>query len=284
LTFGLMSSAAPASCAGFTGSYGHEVEDAKTFAEWGVDVLIYDWCGAEKIYPTQAEMQAAYQKMGEALRASGRNIAFGLSQGGEFNVASWAFKTGANLWRTGKDIEDKWLSVLDGAATVSGTEAVAGPGRWSDPGLLQVGNGAMTSDEYRAHLNLWAVMGAPLVLGSDVRIMRRETVDLLTNKEVLAIDQDAAGLMGHRIAQTANTEVWAKPLADGSIAVAFINRGNTSAPAAVSWEQLGIIGPRRVRDVWWHENLGTSNNRYAVFLTAHTSLLLRMTPPLPGVQ
>jgi alpha-galactosidase len=118
-----------------------------------------------------------------------------------------------------------------------------------------------------------------MVLGNDVRIMRKETVDLLSNKEVLAIAQDSAAMQGRRVAQTGSTEAWAKPLADGSTAVVFINRGNISAPAAVSWQQLGIMGPRLVRDLWWHENIGTANNRYSAFLTAHTSLLVRLSPP-----
>ncbi len=113
LQFGLTISAAPKSCNGFEGSYGHEAEDARTFASWGVDFLIYDWCGAESIYPTQAEQQAAYQKMAEALRASGRDIAFAIDQDGAFNVGTWAAKAGANLWRTGKDIADNWPSVAE---------------------------------------------------------------------------------------------------------------------------------------------------------------------------
>ena len=277
LIFGLMTSVAPQSCAGFTGSYGHEREDAKTFAEWGVDVLIYDWCGAEKIDPTQAEIQATYQKMGEALKASGRNIAYTISEGGEFDVASWAPKTGATIWRAGKDVQDNWQSVMEASDAVNGIEPNE-PGRWSDPGLVQIGNGGMTPDEYRSHLNLWAVMGGPLVLGTDIRIMRKETMDLLTNKEVLAVDQDAAATQGRRVVQSGSTEVWAKPLADGSTAVLFVNRSTASASVAVSWEQLGIVGRRQVRDLWWHESIGTANNRYAVFLTAHTSLLVRMTP------
>jgi alpha-galactosidase len=274
LSFALSTSVAPQSCAGYTGSYGHEAEDAKTFASWGVDILIYDWCGAEKIYATQPEMQAATQKMGEALRASGRDIGFEIANGGAFNVASWGGRTGANLWRTGKDIEDRWASAMEAGFAVAGAPAGNGQPHWNDPGLLQTGNGGMALNEYRAQFNLWAVLGAPLLLGNDVRIMRRETVDLLTNKEVLAIDQDPLARQGIRIASNANTGVWAKPLSNGAVAVLFVNRGDSSAPASVTWEQLGIEGQRRVRDVWWHENIGMANNRYGVFLTAHTSVLV----------
>jgi alpha-galactosidase len=278
LKFGLMTSAAPQSCAGYTGSYGHEAEDAKTFASWGVDILVYDWCGAENIYSSQPEMQAAYQKMGEALRASGRDIAFEIAGNGQFEVANWGSRTSANLWRTAEDLEDKFSSVMDAGFAVTGAPSRNGQRGWNDPGLLQTGNGGMTTDEYRAQINLWAVLGAPMMLGNDVRIMRRETVDLLSNKEVLAINQDALGRQGIRISPLGNTGVWAKPLSNGAVAVLFVNRSNASAPAAVSWEQLGIMGPMQVRDVWWHEDIGMANNRYAVFLTAHTSLLLILSP------
>ena len=277
LKFVIQASAAPKSCGGFEGSYGHEVEDAKTFASWGVDYLIYDWCGADAIYPTQAQQQAAYQKMSEALRASGREIVFGMSQNGAFDVAQWGAKTGANLWRTGRDVEADWKSVTEAGFGQNGKEAFAGPGHWNDPGLLQIGNGAMTPDEYRTHLNLWAMLAAPLMLGNDVRIMTRETLATLTNEEVIAIDQDALGRQGKRVSQNGTTEVWARPLTDGSTAVAFFNRGDQSAAVAVSWQQLGINGPRRVRDLWWHQTLGTADGRYVVFLTPHTSLLLKMS-------
>jgi alpha-galactosidase len=216
--------------------------------------------------------------MGEALRASGREIVFGMSQNGAFDVAQWGAKTGANLWRTGSDIEPNWQSVTEAGFGQNGKETVAGPGHWNDPGLLQIGNGAMTPDEYRTHLNLWAVLAAPLMLGNDVRIMTRETLATLTNEEVIAIDQDPLGRQGKRVSQNGTTEVWARPLADGSTAAAFFNRGDQSAAVAVSWQQLGIDGPRRVRDLWWHQNLGTANGRYVVFLTPHTSLLLKMSP------
>ena len=250
LKFGLQISAGPKSCGGFEGSYGHEAEDARTFAAWGVDYVVYDWCGAESIYATQAEQQAAYQKMAEALRASGRDIVFGVSQNGAFDVAQWAGKAGANIWRTSRDLEDNWQSVTQAGFGENGKEAFAAPGRWNDPGLLQVGNGGMTADENRTQLNLWAVLAAPMMLGNDVRIMTRETLGLLINEEVIAVDQDPLGRQGKRVAQNGSSEVWARPLADGSMAVGFFNRGDQSAPVAVSWAQLGIEGPRaRARSV-----------------------------------
>jgi alpha-galactosidase len=277
LKFGLQISAAPKSCGGFEGSYGHEADDAKLFASWGVDYIVADWCGAESIYPTQPEQRAAYQKIGQALRASGRDIVFGISQGGAFDVASWGAKTGANLWRTGPDVKDSYVSVTEAGFALNGKEGFTGPGRINDPGLLQVGNRGMTEDEYRTQLNLWAVLAAPMMLGTDVRIMTRETLALFSNEEVIAIDQDASARQAKRVAKDGDTEVWARTLADGSMAVGFFNRGSQGAPVAVSWEQLGITGPWRARDVWLHQDIATGNGRYAVFLTGHTSLLLRLS-------
>jgi alpha-galactosidase len=276
LKFGLLTSAAPISCGGFEGSYGHEAADARAFAAWGVDYVVYDWCGAEKIYTTQNEMQAAYQKMSEALKSTGRAIGFVTAQEGAFNVAAWAPKTGANGWRIGKDIADTWQSMVDGGFAYDDAQGAVPAGRWNDPGLLQTGNGGMTPDEYRMQLNLWAVRAAPMMLGNDVRIMRPETVTLLTNREIIDINQDAAGRPGKRVAKAGQTEVWAKTLADGSIALGLFNHGNSSAPVAVSWEQLGIEGPREARDLWWHASLGRANNRYVVFLTGRTSLLIKL--------
>jgi alpha-galactosidase len=277
LKFGLEVSAAPKSCDGFEGSYGHEAEDAKAFASWGVDYVLYDWCGAEKIYATQAEQRAAYQKMAEALRATGRDIVFGMSQGGAFDVASWGAKAGANLWLAGPDIKDEWASFMEAGFGQNGKEAFAGPGHWNSPGLLQAGNGGMTSDEYRMQINLWSMLAAPMMLGNEVRIMTRETLGVLINEELIEIHQDSLGRQGKRVSQNGQTEVWARPLADGSTAIALFNRGDQSAPVAVSWEQLGIAGPRRARDLWWHRDLGTANGRYVVFLTGHTSLLLKLS-------
>jgi alpha-galactosidase len=277
LKFGLLTSAAPLSCGGFEGSYGHEEEDAKTLASWGVDYVIYDWCGAEKIYPTQAEQQAAFQKMAEAVKASGRDVAFAVSQGGAFDVASWATKAGANLWRAGEDVSDSWKSVVSIGFTQNSKEGLAGPGHWSDPGLVQFGNSGMSADEYRTQLNLWALLAAPLMLGSDTRIASRDTIAALNNPEVIAVDQDPKGIQGKRVAQAGQTEIWARTLADGSVVVGLFNKGDASAPVAVSWEQLGLMGPRQVRDLWWHQNLGTASDRYAVFLAPHASLLLKLS-------
>jgi alpha-galactosidase len=277
LKFGLTASAAPKSCNGFEGSYGHEEQDARTFAEWGVDYVVYEWCGTEALHPTEVEMRAVFQKMGEALRASGRDIVYGISQKGQFNVEQWAPRTGANLWRTGNELEENWASVGGTGFGQNGKEYAAGPGGWNDPGLLQTGNAGMTADASRMQINLWAVLSAPMMLGNDVRIMTRETAALLSNREVIAVNQDKLGRQGKRIVQSGDTQVWAKPLADGSLAVAFFNTGLRTTSVAVTWEQLGISGPHLARDLWWHENLGVTNDSYRVVLTGGTSMLVKLS-------
>ena len=254
LKFGLTASAAYKSCNGMEGSYGHEEEDARTFAEWGVDYVVHEWCGAETLHPTEPEMRAVFQKMGEALRASGRDIVYGISQKGQFNVGQWAPRTGANLWRTGNELEENWASVATAGFGQNGKEFAAGPGAWNDPGLLQIGNTGMSADASRMQMNLWTVLSAPLMLGNDVRIMTRETVALLSNREVIAVNQDKLGRQGKRIVQPGDTQVWAKPLADGSVAVAFFNTGTRTTAVAVNWDQLGSSGPQLARDLWWREN------------------------------
>ena len=278
LKFGLATAATPKSCGGFEGSAGHESDDARRFAAWGVDVLIYSWC-ADALGLNQAGMEAAAAQMSAALKASGRDIVLELDQGGKFNVGSWGAKAGAPVCgRTSpKDIEDSWASFSDIGFAQNGGEGFANPGHWNDAGLIQLGNGGMSGDEYRAQLNLWAVLAAPMMLGNEVRIMTHDTVAALTNAEVIAVDQDPLGAQGKRVASGTDTDVWARPLENGATAVAFFNRGAASAPVAVSWEQLGISGPRDVHDLWWHQNIGTANGRYVVFLNPHTSLLLKLS-------
>jgi alpha-galactosidase len=173
-------------------------------------------------------------------------------------------------------LDENWQSVAEAGFGQNG-KSTSAPGAWNDIGLLQTGNIGMSADEYRMQLNLWAVLAAPLMLGNDVRMMPRDISALLANRDLIAVDQDPLGRQGKRVAQAGDTEVWAKPLADGSVAVAFFNKGGQSTPIAVSWEQLGLEGPRQVRDLWWHESVGRANNNYVVFLTPHTSLLLRFS-------
>ncbi len=228
LKLGLYSSPGPAACWGYAGSYGHEQQDANTFAAWGIDYLKYDWCSAGEIYHTQPEMQAAYQKMGEALRASGRPIVYGLCQYGLFDVSSWGRKVGANLWRTTDDIGDRWSSMVSNGFDHNGKLDHTGADGWNDPDDLQTGIGGMTTEEYRTQMTLWSIMAAPLLVEKNNNDLAKWTPaikDILLNKEVIAVDQDAMGKQGHQVLQQGLMEVWAKPLSDGATAVALFNRG-----------------------------------------------------------
>lgn len=276
LRFAIYSSPGPKTCGGFTGSYGHEEQDAKSFAEWGADYLKYDWCTARSIYTTADELRAAYQKMGEALRCTGRPIVYSLCQYGFFNVWEWGAKTGGNLWRTTFDIKDNWKSISDIGFSQNGLEQYAGPGHWNDPDMLEVGNGGITTEEYRTHMTLWVMLAAPLMAGNDPREMTSETKEILLNREVILVDQDPLGKQGKRILQNGATEVWTKPLDHGSVAVAVFNRGESSERVNVKWAELNLNKPKEVRDLWRKADLEDVADSFSVELSSHGSALLKV--------
>jgi alpha-galactosidase len=268
LEFGIYSSPGPRTCGNQEGSYGHEEQDARMFAEWGVDYIKYDWCGAFRIYKNE-EMQAVYQKMGEILRKTGRPIVYGLCQYGMADVWKWGPDAGGNLWRTTGDIADTWQSMEQIGFSQGDLAQWARPGHWNDPDMLEVGNGGMTRTEYRTHMSLWALLAAPLLAGNDLRTMSKETLELLTNPEVIAIDQDPLGRQGHRVFQEGKVEVWAKPLADGRIAAGLFNRGDVRASVTARWTDLGIAGKARVHDAWARKDLGAFADGFTAEVEPH---------------
>src|SRR5438874_2550152 len=255
LKLGIYSSPGPNTCAGYEGSYAHEEQDAKTYAGWGIDYLKYDWCGVRNLY-TDQEMQAVYQKMGDALRASGRPIVYSLCQYGRNDVWKWGPDVGGNLWRTTGDIRDTWDSMTNIGFNQDQLAAFAAPGHWNDPDMLEIGNGGMTDTEYRTHMSLWSMLAAPLIAGNDLRDMTPAIHDILTNKEVIAIDQDPAGKQATRISKSGDQEIWIRPLSGGAQAVALFNRTKDDAKMTLKWSDLGITSkPKRVRDLWAHSNV-----------------------------
>lgn len=254
LKLGIYSSPGPNTCAGYEGSYGHEEQDAKTYAAWGIDYLKYDWCGARNIY-TPEEEQAVYQKMGDALRAAGRPIVFSLCNYGWNEVWKWGPGVGGNLWRTTGDIRDSWDSMAGIGFRQNDLAPYAGPGHWNDPDMLEIGNGGMSDTEYRTHMSLWSMLAAPLLAGNDLRSMSPGILAILTNPDVIAIDQDKAGKQGKRAWQSGEQEIWVRELANGDRAVAAFNRGAGSAKVSVKWSDLGIKAPRRARDLWTHTDV-----------------------------
>lgn len=278
LKLGIYSSPGPRTCGGYIGSYGFEEKDAKTFAEWGIDYLKYDWCGAMRIYGYHRDsMQASYQKMGRALLNSGRDIVYSICQYGLENVWEWGESAGGNLWRTTGDINDTWEKIEEIGFSQNPLAPYAGPGHWNDPDMLEVGNGNLTLDENRSHFTLWCMLAAPLMAGNDLRNMSEETLDILTNKSLIAINQDPLGKQGVRVHKADSVEVWVKPLADGSKAIAFFNRNSSAKEVNYSMKTLGINKvPENITDVWEQKKLAVKNNKLYAIIERHGVLLLKV--------
>ena len=275
LKLGIYSSPGPNTCAGYEGTYGHEEQDAKTFADWGIDYLKYDWCGARTLY-TDEDMPAVYQKMGDALLKTGRPIVYSLCQYGRLDVWKWGPDVGGNLWRTTGDIRDTWESMTNIGFRQNELAQYARPGHWNDPDMLEIGNGGMTDDEYRTHMSLWAMLAAPLLAGNDLRSMSQSTLDILTNAEVIAIDQDKLGQQGKQAWKSGDQEIWTRPLSGGATAVAVFNRGKEQASITVKWADLGLTKKKSVRDLWLHKNVTTVGAEYALTIPSHGVVLLKV--------
>jgi alpha-galactosidase len=219
LKFGIYSDAGAKTCAGRPGGLGHEYQDALKYAAWGVDYLKHDWCNT-----TTQDARATYANMRNALDATGRPIVLSICEWGKHDPWLWGAEVGGNLWRTTDDIQDRWsgkkewspgkccsfgmLDIVDAEAAIF---SYAGPGHWNDPDMLEVGNGGMTTTEYRSHFSLWALLAAPLIAGNDLRDMKPEIHDILTNKEVIAVDQDALGRQGRRVWKRATWKFGSNP-------------------------------------------------------------------------
>ncbi len=296
LKIGIYSSPGPTTCAGYEGSYGHEDQDAKQFAAWGIDYLKYDWCSAGSIY-TDEDMHAVYQKMGDALLKSGRPILYSLCQYGRAKVWEWGAKVGGNAWRTTGDIRDAWQSLDNigfGPAVPGGIRKQGEPappglsqfdivngatiGHWNDPDMLEIGNGHMTTDEYRTHFSLWCMLRAPLLAGNDLRDMNDDTKSILMNTDVIAIDQDPAGLPMKKVSEQGSTVIYSRPLKGGDIAVSMFNRGEQAADMSVSWDSLGVAGKKiQARDLWKHAAVTVSGDKFTANVPMHGVVLLRVS-------
>jgi alpha-galactosidase len=287
LKFGVYSDAGELTCAKRPGSQGHEYQDAIQYGRWGVDYLKYDWCSTGT-----RNAQEAYSLMSKALLETGRPIVFSMCEWGTAKPWLWGAGIG-NLWRTTGDIRDKFssnkkwpdgscceLGMVEILDLQVGIESYAGPGHWNDPDMLEVGNGGMTTPEYRAHFSFWALLAAPLLSGNDVRSMSADTKEILLNKEVIAIDQDALGREGHRISKNGDLEIWARPLKDGGRAVILFNRGTTGSEIGVTWEQIGYPGhlSAKVRDLWEHKDLGSFTGSYKATVAPHSVVMVTVLP------
>src|SRR5437868_384596 len=288
LKFGIYSDAGSKTCAGRQGGLGHEYQDAVIYASWGVDYLKYDWCNT-----TTQDAKASYANIRQALDATGRPIVLSICEWGKAQPWLWGEEVGGNLWRTTGDIQDRWGGKekwKDGSCCSNGVMAIldeqvglqsyAGPGHWNDPDMLEVGNGGMTTTEYRSHFSLWAILAAPLIAGNDLRNMTPEIHDILTNKEVIAVDQDPMGREGRRVAKDGDLEVWAKQTQDGSRAVILLNRGSAEQEISVNWTDLGYPASfnASVRDLWEHKDLGKFSGRFSARVLSHGVAMISVKP------
>ncbi len=271
LKLGIYTDAGTGTCEKRPGSLNHEVQDAKTYASWGIDYVKIDWCNAEGLDP-----EVQYAKLRDALAQSGRPIVFSICNWGVRTPWRWGPTTG-NLWRTTGDINDTYDRMSLIGFGQNGLEKFAGPGHWNDPDMLEIGNGGMKRDEYRTHMALWALLAAPLLAGNDLRSMSPETKELLTNSEVLAVNQDKKGVQGHRVWEEGPLEIWVKPLADGSQAVGLFNRSESASKLTLDFKSIGAPASAKLRDLLDQKDLGAVQNSYSAEVPTHGVVLVRVS-------
>ena len=290
LKLGIYSSPGPRTCEDFPGSYQHEAQDAATFAAWGIDFLKYDWCSYEEIAGDRslAELQKPYIAMRDALARVDRDIVYALCQYGYGDVWKWGAQVGGQLWRSSGDLLDQWANLESVGFRQAGRERWTRPGEWNDTDMLVVGTlgwgpnlrpSRLTPNEQVLHLSLWALQAAPLFIGADLSKLDTFTLSLLSNDEVIAVDQDPLGRAAGRIWSDARREIWARPLADGTMAVGLFNRGLYAAEVTVQWAQLGLQGGQPVRDLWQRQDLGVTQEKFTATVPRHGAVLLKVGKP-----
>jgi hypothetical protein len=289
LKAGIYSSPGPKTCGGYEGSYKFEEKDAMTYARWGMDYLKYDWCSYFSIAPepTLDQLKKPYKDMRHALRKSNRDIHYSLCQYGMGEVWKWGNEVDGNSWRTTGDITDTWESMSTIGFGQYPCSPYGLPGRWNDPDMLVVGwvgwgpslhYTHLTPDEQYLHISLWAMLSSPLLIGCDLSRLDEFTMNLLTNDEVIAINQDPLGQQASRIYQSETCEVWARDLADGSKAVGFFNKGRKVLNIPVDLSLLCINGKWMLRDLWRQQDLGLVRDHFEIRTQPHGARLVKLTP------
>jgi len=270
LKFGIYSCAGTLTCQGRPGGRGHEYQDARTYASWGVDFLKYDWCNSS----TQ-NTKASYSTMRDALFTAGRPIVFSLCEWGQSSPWEWASSVG-HLWRTTGDISDSWNSMIDIFEQQKNLARFAGPGHWNDPDMLEVGNGGMTTEEYKTHFSLWCMLAAPLIAGNDLQNMNPETKTILLNKEIIALDQDPLGKQATCFRSNSDYQIWTKELSNNEKAVCLLNKSDEKKTVLVDFDLLsGSISNFRVRDLWEHKDIPMNGTSMYVDLLPHAVKVYR---------
>ena len=293
LKFGIYSSPGPRTCGGYTGSYQHEDQDVQQWAYWGVDYIKYDWCSFDEIAHGDRSKQSLvkpYRVLRQSLDKVNRDIVYSLCCG--FGRSwEWSRDPGirGNCWRTTDDINDSWRTLRSIGFSQNGHETAAGPGHWNDPDMLVVGKlgwgprlhaTRLTRDEQLTHLSLWSILAAPLLIGCDMTQMDEFTLNLLTNDEVLDVDQDPMGQQGRMIFQSGDEQVWARQLWDGTVGVGLFNLASAPAQVTVKWSDLGLQSPMPVRDLWMHKNLGKFDSNFSAEVPRHGVVLLKIGTPI----
>lgn len=287
LKIGIYSTPGEKSCDGFTGGKGYEQQDARTFAAWGIDYLKYDICTFRDDLAREANgdpeiakrmMVQTFSAMHQALEATGRPILYSLSQHGLSAGWTWAASTGAQAWRTGDDVHDNYESIAAIGFAQAGLSEFAAPGHWNDPDMLEIGNGKLTEDEDRTQMSLWALLAAPLIAGNDVAHLSPATLQILTNTEVIQVDQDSAGRQGDRVWSQGSLEIWARPLHDGSLAVGLFNRNAGPNEMTLDLSMFGIQRVTHVRDLWSHHDLSPFSGKRSFVVPRHGVVLLKLDP------
>jgi alpha-galactosidase len=292
LKLGIYSDAGAKTCGGRPASRGHEYQDALTYAQWGVDYLKYDWCGCEDL-----KAEGAYTTMRDALHAAGRPVVFSICEWGNNKPWTWAANVGY-LWRTTTDIYPNFDSILDhtnwqqwGVLKILDAQKplreAAGPGHWNDPDMLEVGNG-MSVNEDRAHFSMWCMLAAPLISGNDLAHMKKEVLEILTNPDVIAVNQDALGVEGFPYSTNGTVEVWFKPLAGGDWTMCVLNRGKDAQTISFNWKNENVADSFSkhdahfatttygLRNLWTKQPAGTTKEVLSAEIPGHDVLMLRL--------
>ena len=289
LKLGIYSSPGPQTCARYEGSYNHEQQDADLYASWGIDYLKYDLCSFRGIMTQAAPgdsvkqdqmMRAAYEKMHQAILKTGRPMVYSLCEYGWDMVWQWGPEVGANLWRTTGDIQPDFDRMSYIGRSQAGLAKFAGPGRWNDPDMLEVGNGKLTLDQDRVHMGHWAMLAAPLLAGNNLSQLTPEITAILTNREVIAIDQDPLGHQAERIFAEGTIEIWSRPLAGGAVALEIINFSDDDSflrGIPLHLKEAGAAPGWKARDLWTGKDLGPIQDNYTFTLKRQSALLLRLT-------
>ena len=297
LKAGIYTSPGTLTCAGHVGASAYEEHDVRRFVEWGFDFLKYDWCSYGQIAKdnSRPELQKPYWVMGDILRHQPRDIVLNLCQYGMGNVWEWGKQVGGHSWRTAGDLGQTFEGIAtglfrDGFDVYANNELhrFGGPGGWNDPDYLLLGYLSnwrgqtaptpLTPNEQYTHVSLWCLVAAPLIFSGDITRVDPFTLSLLTNDEVIDVDQDPLGKPGRRVARHEDLEVWMKEMEDGSKAVGLFNRGEMEAKVTAQWADLGVKGKQVVRDLWRQQDLGAFETQFSASVPGHGVVLVRLTP------